>query len=215
MNEKAKRLLSSHLIFEEEYILRRILSFLPNTFRYTAAVNKKFQAIYAAIHDDSKITTFENAIQTVGTVRIYLADGGDAATVASLAARGGKLDVLNAIHSEGHEITGLHLCHEAAKEGHLEILQWLRSIGCNWNSNTCSAAALNGHLEVLKWARANGCNWNSGTCSHAAAGGHFEVLQWAQDNGCDYDAYTLVLAANHGGDLLQWAINNGYGYSTG
>ena len=187
MNKNAKQLrLSCHPIFEREDIIRRVLSLLPNTFRFTAAVNKQFQTVYAAIHDDSKITTFENAIQTIGTVRIYLADGADAATVASLATRGGKLDILKAIHSEGHEITGRNLCRDAAERGYLEILQWLRSIGCFWNSNTCSSAAQRGHLEVLQWARANGCDWASGTCSSAAGGGHLGVLQWARANGCDW-----------------------------
>ena len=27
-----------------------------------------------------------------------------------------------------------------------------------------SHAAENGHLEVLQWARKNGCEWNSGVC---------------------------------------------------
>ena len=101
-------------------LLAHILSFLPNTFRFSAAVDKQFQAVYAAIHDDSKTTTLENAIQTVDTVRIYLADGADAAAVASLATRGGKLDVLKAIHSEGHEITGRNLCDKAAERGYLK-----------------------------------------------------------------------------------------------
>ena len=45
--------------------------------------------------------------------------------------------------------------------GHLEVLKWARSNGCEWNSWTCASAAENGHLEVLKWARSNDCPWNS------------------------------------------------------
>src|SRR5579872_5639992 len=47
------------------------------------------------------------------------------------------------------------LCVNAAFEGYLNILMYLRKNGCDWDSNTCSAAASNGHLEVLKWAREN------------------------------------------------------------
>ena len=39
------------------------------------------------------------------------------------------------------------------------------------------AAAREGHLEVLQWARRNGCPWEETTCSGAAGQGHMEVLQ--------------------------------------
>ena len=46
---------------------------------------------------------------------------------------------------------------EAARYRHLEILQWAREEGYEWNMYTCWVAANNGHLEVLKWAINNGC----------------------------------------------------------
>jgi hypothetical protein len=76
---------------------------------------------------------------------------------------------------------GFLVCKEAAKCGHLEVLQWaLEQIPpCPWDVCTCKLAAACGHLEVLKWARANDCPWDDGTCSYAAGGGHLELLQWA------------------------------------
>ena len=41
-----------------------------------------------------------------------------------------------------------------------------------------------GHLNVLQWARANGCEWDANVCAQAAEGGHLEVLKWAHLNGC-------------------------------
>src|SRR5580658_9215216 len=70
-----------------------------------------------------------------------------------------------------------------AKLGYLNIIQWARENGCDWDSSTCSDAARGDHLEVLKWARGNGCDWNSLTCSYAAQGGYLEVLKWARENG--------------------------------
>jgi hypothetical protein len=58
------------------------------------------------------------------------------------------------------------------KGGYLEVLQWARANGCEWDTNTCREAAYSGHLEVLQWARANGCEWDAGTCYHAAYSGH-------------------------------------------
>ena len=48
-------------------------------------------------------------------------------------------------------------CMEAAKQGHLEVLQWARGEGCRWDIYTCLEAAAEGHLEVLQWAREQGC----------------------------------------------------------
>ena len=45
----------------------------------------------------------------------------------------------------------------AAAEGHLEVLQWARSEGCDWDRKTCAYAAAGGLQHVLVWARANGC----------------------------------------------------------
>ena len=55
------------------------------------------------------------------------------------------------------------LAQNAAKNGHLKILQWARANGCQWRSDTCECAAQNGHLEILQWARNNGCPWNENT----------------------------------------------------
>ncbi|CAN0422812.1 unnamed protein product, partial [Scytosiphon promiscuus] len=40
------------------------------------------------------------------------------------------------------------------------------------NKNACSSAARNGHLEVLQWLRANDCPWDETACSEAAWNGH-------------------------------------------
>ncbi|MDA9097840.1 ankyrin repeat domain-containing protein [bacterium] len=58
--------------------------------------------------------------------------------------------------------------------------------GCDpWTVDTCSAAARGGHLEVLQWLRSGAaCSWNRDTCLAAAKGGHLETLWWARANGC-------------------------------
>ncbi len=47
--------------------------------------------------------------------------------------------------------------NEAAREGHLEVLQWARDQGCPWDKWTCASATQGGHLEVLQWAIEQGC----------------------------------------------------------
>ena len=74
MNKTAKRLrLSCHPIFESgrEPSTRAIVP-CKHVSLHRVAVNKKFlSAVYAAEYNDSKVTTFENAIQTVDTVREF------------------------------------------------------------------------------------------------------------------------------------------------
>ena len=68
-----------------------------------------------------------------------------------------------------------------------DVLQWLRSEGCPWDSNTCYKAAEKGHLSVLQWARSEGCPWNLDVYYAAAEDGHISVMQWARNNGCHWD----------------------------
>src|SRR5579872_6902905 len=101
------------------------------------------------------------------------------------------------------------LCTNAAFEGYLDVLKWLRLDNYkwyswkyisrwkkpkifDWNSDTCAYAALNGHLETLKWARTNDggdrCDWDWMTCACAAQNGHLETLKWARANGCVWNS---------------------------
>ena len=106
---------------------------------------------------------------------------------------------------------------QAAKGGHLEVVQWLRQNGCPWNSTTCYLAAKGGHLDVFKWLRDQDppCPWNEGTCTDAAWGGHRNVLEWLrdQDPPCPLDIGECAGAAwelisdgmtGRGDDILQW-----------
>jgi hypothetical protein len=83
----------------------------------------------------------------------------------------------NDLVSRGDFLPQNLLCKAAARCGNLSVLQYLRSIGCSWDSSTCAYAALYGHLNILQWAHANGCPWDEDTCSRAALTGHMTVLQ--------------------------------------
>ena len=45
----------------------------------------------------------------------------------------------------------------------------------------CAAAARGGYLEILQWARANGCDWDHSVIAQARTD---EIRQWARENGC-------------------------------
>jgi hypothetical protein len=70
-------------------------------------------------------------------------------------------------------------CGNAAKSGHLAVLQWARANGCEWDVDTCGNAAKSGHLAVLQWARANGCEWYRDYCLNVAPVGS-KTREWIQ-----------------------------------
>jgi hypothetical protein len=83
-------------------------------------------------------------------------------------------------------------CSLAAYDGHLEVLKWLHSTGCPWDSSTCDAAAVGGSLGMLSWLHKMGCPSNAATCCAAACGGHLEVLKWLHNTGCPWDSRTCA-----------------------
>ena len=71
----------------------------------------------------------------------------------------------------------------------ISLVKWSKNNGCPWGARTCANAAQNGHLETLKWLRdtADGkepCPWDEWVCAYAAQNGHLETLKWLRDNGC-------------------------------
>ncbi|SOB74041.1 ankyrin repeat [Cedratvirus lausannensis] len=127
----------------------------------------------------------------------------------SNAALGGRLDILQWLRANGCD-WDVWVCADAALGGHLEVLKWARANGCPWDTWTCRNAAAGGHLEVLQWARSQGCPWNENTCAYAAGSGHLEILQWLRANGCPWDQETCYSAATGGClETLKWAFENG------
>ncbi|KAJ1405664.1 hypothetical protein B484DRAFT_457028 [Ochromonadaceae sp. CCMP2298] len=102
---------------------------------------------------------------------------------------------------------GEDICEEAARGGHLALLQNFQTryhnqymqvttlwnflaslfitrqwtdIKIRWDAKTCSNAAYGGHLPVLRWLRAQDppSPWGEEACTYATEGGHLHVLQW-------------------------------------
>jgi hypothetical protein len=70
-------------------------------------------------------------------------------------------------------------CWHAAQEGQIEVLVWLRKIGCDWDEEVCSRATEYGHLHVLQYAVANDCPWEPELClRQAQSAGFGEIVDW-------------------------------------
>ena len=141
--------------------------------------------------------------------------GLDMSTLCSLA-QYGDLGVLQHAVSRARADVPLswELCGAAAEGGRLDVLQWLRSIGCPWDETVAMVAARLNLMDMLKWVRANGVDMGMLTAYNAAYMGNFEALKWVHAEGCVMD-YRICEAAARRGDLpmLEWARQKGCDWS--
>lgn len=107
----------------------------------------------------------------------------------------------------------LHTWRWAARNGHLEVLEWLhlnRKIG--YDEDVIAYAACNGHLHAVKFlhenktelcTRNNAMNW-------AAGYGHLEVVKWLYFNSTEVRTWEAINYAARNGrlDIVKWLYFN-------
>jgi hypothetical protein len=93
------------------------------------------------------------------------------------------------------------VCELAARSGNVEMLQWLKGQGFEFNYFTFIAAASAGQLQVCEYLHTEGCEWNDFVTSGAATEGHTSVLTWLVEHGCPYDEQSICNAAACSGNL--------------
>lgn len=140
------------------------------------------------------------------------------------AVRMGRLEIVRYIY-ESYVVHDLdrwepYVYVEAAKGGHIDILEYLRSLTNvpPWDSSACAAAAAAGRLDVLRYLResdpASPCPWDEYVCAAAAASGHLHILRYLRESDpaspCPWDARTFLAAAKGGYmDCLDYGRQNG------
>jgi hypothetical protein len=74
-------------------------------------------------------------------------------------------------------------CYDAALEGHLKVLKYLKSEGVPFDEDTCNWAAEGGYLIVLQWLRSDevDCPWDIERClSEARRQNYTQVVNWIE-----------------------------------
>ncbi|CAL6411418.1 unnamed protein product [Bathycoccus prasinos] len=95
----------------------------------------------------------------------------------------------------------------AAYQGNLEMVKYCVAKKCPIDAWACAEAAGNGHLEVLKYLREEAkAPWDSYTASGAAKFGHLHILEYLVERKYDqYDEEACMDAAKFGHlDCLQY-----------
>ena len=104
--------------------------------------------------------------------------------IIAAAAAGGSLEICKYLVDLGAKLDD-ETSAQAAKEGHIHILEWLATQFCD-TSRVVSTAATNGQLGVIQWAMKNIFFCGPGPIeapTNAAASGHLECLKWMIEHG--------------------------------
>ena len=88
----------------------------------------------------------------------------------------------------------------AAFKGNREMVKYCVANDCPINEGACADAAVNGHLEILKYLREEGkAPWASVTAAWAAANGQLHILEYLVERKYDkYNEWACQLAAKNG-----------------
>jgi len=137
------------------------------------------------------------------------------------AAEGGHLDLIEWAVKAGCKpsLEGATMYRLAARNGHTEVIKWLRE----WNStkdgwadrsaSLCREAASRGQIEMLVFLRTpykgKVSPWSAEACAAAAANGHLDTLKYLRDNNCPWDQRVGVWAAqNKDKKMAKYAEDN-------
>ena len=101
-----------------------------------------------------------------------------------------RYDLTNTFISENYPT--YNLCFYAAKYNKSDFLKWARQKNYPWNTYVCDTAAKNGHLEILQWLRGVGRDWkndgigqcpiSNNICRCIQVSSHREIQNWIYEN---------------------------------
>jgi hypothetical protein len=120
---------------------------------------------------------------------------------------------------------GNSIMSTAARNGNLEMMQWLKNKKYPKDSDTFSEAARGCHVQVLDWLQ-NIYGWPDSdttiygwpdadqgsvdrTCDAIASTGRLDILKWALEMGCPWNESCANICASGGHmEMFHWIMSN-------
>jgi hypothetical protein len=123
------------------------------------------------------------------------------------AARAGHVEILDWLQDKKIEAS-VYLCNYAARAPTLDALKWAHENGFEWNPKVSTVLAKK-HPEGLKWAKDRGCPVEASTCDEVAGTGNLEILIWLRSEGCPWTEQAAIGAVKGGHlEVLKWIKEN-------
>ena len=109
--------------------------------------------------------------------------------------------------------TESNIMFNAIEASNLKNVKWIHQCikGFKWRTTNLMFAAINGDLEMMMWMKTNGCPWDSYTFRFAAEncnGTNFEVLEWLRINNCPWNHHTFLKRYIEQPAVIEWLLNH-------
>ena len=92
-------------------------------------------------------------------------------------------------------------CIGAAEAGDIDELKRMHLANYDWDKFTPAYAAKNGHLNCLQYCFENRCEWDKYTTVYASEYGQLECLKYAIINGCEFSKESISYISATNGHL--------------
>jgi len=116
-----------------------------------------------------------------------------------------KINVLEWMRNNNYNILSDY--SHAIKQGHLDIIIWLKSYNNDINESWINYSAMYGQLHILQWLHINNLIKTNSFTLGAVSHGHEHILQWALDQKYEIHtnefAHQIILKNGHT-NVLEW-----------
>ena len=172
-----------------------ILRIMPEDTHWNEAVNT---ALHYGQLEVLKWLQENNHIDVHGDLIVYAAKSGD-------------LNILEWLQNEYKSDWNLPgAMYEAISIGNLDMIEYLEKKKVVTDVFCYNAAFQSGQFEVINWLYTNRCEWNSDTTTNAAFYGNLSILQWLIEKKCPVNLEEITKSAVQGGNLqiIEWLDRN-------
>jgi hypothetical protein len=115
------------------------------------------------------------------------------------------------VRERGIEDVGKYELNNIVIRGKMDCLKYLNDVmdlSGIWSPVVCKLAAQYGRLDMLEYLRELGCPWDEGVGHMACMFNHLDCLKFAHENGCKMDYDTILYAEKYGGECKKYLQEN-------